>query len=99
MEAVGLGELLMRLDKIEATLGLLVQQRTVKEWYTPAEAAQILGKSECTVREWCRTGRIRAAKQGSGRGKYQSWVISHEELLRVQREGLLPHRGVDRSPP
>ena len=35
-------------------------------------------------------GRIRGEKKGSGRGRYQSWVISHAELLRVQREGLLP---------
>jgi len=27
---------------------------------------------------------------GDERGKYQSWVISHEELDRIQREGLLP---------
>jgi hypothetical protein len=82
--------LLCRIDKIEATLDLLLQQRTVKEWYTTAEVAQLLGKAEFTVREWCRHGRIRGEKKGSGRGRYQSWVISHEEFLRYQREGLLP---------
>jgi hypothetical protein len=49
-------------------------------------------KAEITVREWCRLGRVHAEKKGSGRGRYQSWVISHEELLRIQKEGLLPIR-------
>lgn len=83
-------QMLQRLDRIETALDLLLQQRTVKDWYTTEEAAKILDKSEYTVREWCRTGRIKGEKKGSGRGKYQSWVISHAELLRFQREGLLP---------
>lgn len=69
---------------------LLVSQRVVKDYYSTEEAAQVLGKAEFTVREWCRLGRIRAAKKGSGRGKHQSWVIGHDELLRYQREGLRP---------
>jgi transposase len=81
-----------RLDRIEATLQLLVEKQATKDWYSTAEVAQILGKAEFTVREWCRQGRVRAEKKGSGRGKYQSWVISHPELLRIQKEGLLPAR-------
>jgi hypothetical protein len=69
---------------------LLLSQRTVKDWYGTEELAQILGKAEFTVREWCRLGRVRAEKRGSGRGKFQSWVVSHAELQRIQREGLLP---------
>lgn len=69
---------------------LLVNQRTVKDFYSVEEYAALVGKSEYTCREWCRRGRIRATKKGSGRGKYQSWAISHEELLRYQKEGLLP---------
>jgi transposase len=87
-----LEQVMDRLARIEAALDLLVQQRVVKEWYSTEETAKLLGKSEYTVREWCRTGRIQGEKKGSGRGKYQSWVISHAELLRVQREGLLPPR-------
>ena len=79
-----------RLDRIEASLATLVERQTVKDWYTTEEAAKILGKAEFTVREWCRLGRINAEKKASGRGKYQAWVISHEELQRIQREGLLP---------
>lgn len=69
---------------------LLLSQRTVRDFYTTAEVARLLGKAEFTVREWCRNGRVRGQKQGSGRGKHQAWVISHEELQRLQREGLLP---------
>jgi len=82
-----------RLDRIEAAVTELVRQRTVKDWYTTEEAARILGRAEFTVREWCRLGRVHAEKQGSGRGKFQCWVVSHAELLRIQREGLLPLRG------
>jgi excisionase family DNA binding protein len=73
-------------------LAELVRQRTVKDFYSTEEAAKALGKADFTVREWCRQGRVRAAKKGSGRGKYQGWVISNEELLRIQKEGLLPRK-------
>jgi hypothetical protein len=85
-----LGAVTERLDRIESTLDRLARQRAVKDWYTTAEVAQLLGKAEFTVREWCRQGRVRAEKKVSGRGKYQAWVISQAELQRVQREGLLP---------
>jgi hypothetical protein len=81
---------LERLERIETTLALLVQERTAKEWYTTEEAAKLVGKAEFTVREWCRLGRIRAAKKASGRGRFPAWVISHAELLRLQKEGFLP---------
>jgi transposase len=81
---------LNRLERIEGTLALLVQRQTVKDWYSTDEVAQILGKSEFTVREWARLRRIHAEKKGSGRGKHPAWVIGHQELLRIQREGLIP---------
>jgi hypothetical protein len=89
----GLDLLLGRLDRIEGMLERLVQQHATKDWYSTAEVAQLLGKAEFTVREWCRLGRVRAEKRGSGRGKYFSWVIAHAELQRLQREGLLPRPG------
>lgn len=82
--------LLERLDRIEAALALLVQQRMLKDWYGTDEVAQLLGKDPFTVRNWCRLGRVNAEKRRSGRGRFCSWVICHEELLRIQREGLLP---------
>jgi hypothetical protein len=84
------GQLVARLDKLETLLKDLKHQRSPRDWYSTEEVAQILGKAKFTVREWCRHGRVQCRKQGSGRGKYQSWVIAHEELLRIQREGLLP---------
>ena len=68
----------------------LVEKQTVKEWYSTEEVAKIIKRSEYRVRECCRQGRIKAEKKGSGRGRYQSWVISHAELQRIQKDGLLP---------
>lgn len=75
----------------------LQTQRTVKEFYTTAEVAQILRRRPYTVREWCRLGRIHAEKAHSGRGLDDEWRVSHEELVRIQNEGLLaiePHAHV-----
>ncbi len=81
-----------RLEKIEATLMMLAEKQATKEWYATDEIARILDKAEFTVREWCRNGRMRAEKRKSGRGAFPAWVISHDELLRYQRNGLLPFR-------
>lgn len=81
---------LERLDRLEGMVGELLRQRAVKQWFSPAEAAKLLGKAEFTVREWCRHGRVNFRKRKNGRGKYQAWVISREEVGRIEREGLLP---------
>ena len=81
-----------RLERIEQMLVTLVQQQTIKEWYTTAEVGGLLGRAEYTVREWCRQGRIRAKKKPCGRGKGGEWLVSHEELTRLRNEGLLPFR-------
>jgi len=83
-------QVLERLERIESILERLVSERTIKEWYSVAEAAQILEKAEFTVREWCRHGRVWASKRQCGRGNAKEWIISHEELTRIQNEGLLP---------
>jgi hypothetical protein len=85
-----LHELCDRLQRVEEALHQLVRERTVKEWYTTAEAAALLGKAEFTVREWCRLGRVHAEKRACGRGYAQEWIIAHAELLRIQNHGLLP---------
>src|SRR4051794_8360260 len=84
------GTLAERLDRIEAAVNRLVEQRAAKDSYTTAEAAQILGRAEFTVREWCRLGRVQAGKRKCGRGQSQEWVIAHAELERIKNEGLLP---------
>ncbi len=96
MSEAEISEIVARLDHLDEKVGelkdLLLTQKTVREHYTTEEMARIVGKAEFTVREWCRLGRIRAIKKWSGRGKHQGWAIPHEELLRYQREGLLPDR-------
>ena len=81
-----------KLERIEAMLTVLVERQTIRDWYSTEEFARLVGRREFTCREWCRHGRINAAKKDSGRGAHASWVISHGELLRYQREGLLPSR-------
>lgn len=87
---MNIDQLLIKLERIEETLQLLVRQRVVQESYSTAMVAKILNKSEFTVREWCRLGRIHAKKRSCGRGNTKEWLITHEELERIQNEGLLP---------
>jgi len=84
-------DILQRLVRIETALQTLITQRTVKDYYTTTEAAELLRKAEFTVREWCRLGRVKAEKRACGRGKSQEWMISHDELERIRCEGLLPN--------
>lgn len=90
MTADDQAQILERLQRIESALHALVAQEMVKEYYSTAEVAHILGKAEFTVREWCRLGRVWASKRDCGRGNSKEWIISHEELTRIQNEGLLP---------
>jgi excisionase family DNA binding protein len=83
-------ELNERLERIEAMLAVLVEGQQAREWYSVEQFARLVGRSEFTVREWARKGRIHATKKGSGRGAHASWAICHDELLRFQREGLRP---------
>ena len=89
-------ELLDRLSRIETLLASLVELRIVKEWYSTAEVAILLGKAEFTVREWCRLGRVRAEKKKCGRGAAGEWIIAHPELTRIRNEGLLRDPGTMR---
>ena len=85
-------EIIERLERIETALRALTEQRQVQKWYDTATAAKILGKAAYSVREWCRLGRVRAEKRACGRGTSKEWMISHEELMRIKAEGLLPLR-------
>jgi hypothetical protein len=77
-----------RLTRIETMLAVLVEGQQVRQWYSVEQFARAVGRSEYTCREWCRRGRILAEKKNSGRGAHAAWAISHDELLRYQREGL-----------
>lgn len=84
-----------RLEKIESMLAVLVEREIIRDWYSTDQFARQVGKAEFTVREWARLGRIHAQKRQSGRGAHPAWVISHQELLRFQRDGLLPDRATN----
>ena len=78
-----------RLTRIESLLIAISSRQSVREWYSVEEFARIVGRSVLTCRCWCRMGRIQASKKESGRGAHRSWAISHEEVQRYQKEGLL----------
>ncbi|MGD0141448.1 MAG: hypothetical protein ABSD28_21535, partial [Tepidisphaeraceae bacterium] len=61
-----------------------------KSSYTTAEFGRLIRVSNWYARELCRKGRVHATKANSGRGRSCEWRISHQELLRYQKEGLLP---------
>jgi hypothetical protein len=86
-----------RLKCIEEMLKTLVSQRP-KPWYTTREAGELLDRAEWTVRAWCREKRVKAEKLSNGRGGEGEYRISHEELERYQREGLLPKQNSYRHP-
>ena len=77
------------LQRIEEKLDALIEERVPREYYSTGDIAELLGKAEFTVREWCRLGRVRAEKRDCGRGNSREWMISHEELERLRSEGLL----------
>ena len=89
-QPVDLHSVIAALGRIEEQLAELRSKQTIKDFYSTDEVARRLGKAEFTCREWCRLGRIHATKRFSGRGKHPSWAISHTELLRIEKEGLLP---------
>ncbi len=82
--------ILERLERIEAALVTLIEQRVVQDWYDTKTVAEMLDKSQYRVREWCRLRRVNAEKRPCGRGNSKEWMISHEELERIKAEGLLP---------
>lgn len=84
---VSFGQRLATLEqKVSEVHELLLDKKTEKEWYRTDEVAQILGKSDFTVREkWCNQGRIEAEKDGET-GK---WRIPGHELQRLRNGGSL----------
>lgn len=86
-------ELLRRMACIEKQLNAVLERVNAgppQEYYSTADVADLLGKTEYTVREWARAGRVLAEKRATGRGRSREWMISHEELMRIKSEGLLP---------
>jgi hypothetical protein len=69
---------------------IMLGQRLEKEWYTTAELAEIVGKSQFTIQErWCNDGRIECEKDPDS-GK---WRIPGHEVRRLRAGGgLLPRK-------
>lgn len=86
-----------RLKEMEKALTSLIAKDSKREWYTIREVAGMLHRDEYTVREWARLGRINANKLESGRGDKGEWRVAHEEVIRIQNEGLLPDVRLSRS--
>ena len=78
------------LDRIETRLDQIINRHQIQDYYSTSDIAEILKRSEFTVRQWCRLRRVHAEKRPCGRGRSQEWMISHSELQRIQSEGLLP---------
>jgi hypothetical protein len=81
-----------RLERMEALLMALVERERIKDFYEIEEFARLVRKAAFTCREWARLGRIHGQKRHSGRGAHAAWVVSHQELERYRRDGLLPQR-------
>ena len=89
------------LAEVEAHLSRIEQQLEVvavhddkpakpeRQYYSVPEFAELVCKSEYTVREWCRLHRINAEKCESGHGDSKAWKIPADELARYRDHGLL----------
>lgn len=81
-------------SRIEQRLGSVTVGETfamsVREFYSVSEFAQLVEKSEYTVREWCRLLRVNAEKCDAGHGDSKAWKIPSDELARYRDHGLLP---------
>lgn len=78
------------LPKIRALLETIISQRAVKDAYTTAEVAELVGRPEYQVRTWCQQGRIEAVKADSGHGLAKGWKIPHAAIEHYRSHGLLP---------
>ena len=67
----------------------LIIDKTPKEFYSVREAAKLLNRAPFTVRQWCNNNRIYASKRLLRRGDKLEWIISAEEISRIQSDGLL----------
>lgn len=80
-----LDQQLKRLEESLAAISRTVSCPTPeKEWYTTTELANLLGKSDFTVREkWCNHGRIACEKAPDS----NKWRIPAAEVRRLQSGG------------
>jgi len=84
-------------ERIERLLEALVKRGAEKSYYSVDEFSAIVGRQPFTVRQWCNLGRINAERSMTQTGPSSRWVISQQEYVRFQREGLLPLRRCNQS--
>jgi endonuclease/exonuclease/phosphatase family metal-dependent hydrolase len=58
--------------------------------YKTSEFAELVGRSEFRVRQWCNHGHINAVKGIEHRGGSALWKIPTDEHARYLNDGLLP---------
>jgi predicted transcriptional regulator len=79
-------EILDRLDLMAVAQSLSL----VKEAYTTEEAAERLGRSEWTVRQWCNKKQVNGAYKVRGKGRTGEWRLPHEAIVALQNKGPIP---------
>lgn len=77
-------QMMSEILELKTMVGELLRTRP-KGGYTVKEFGEIVGLATATVREHCRSGRLNGVK-----GREGDWHLPHDELLRYQREGLVP---------
>lgn len=87
---INAAELAERLAELIALVKAAQNQKPEKDFYSVAETAEILNRSEFQVRHWCKTGRIIAKKRACGHGPHKEWSIPGEEIKAYQSFGLRP---------
>jgi hypothetical protein len=78
--------------RLEENQAHLDSQEPPRQFYSTKEFSERVDRSEYTVRQWCKHGRINAQKRHGGRGAYDEWQIPASEPQRFLDFGLLPKR-------
>ncbi len=86
--SITLEDMSAELTEIKRMVKSLLEQKEVKQYYTPREFAELNSLNADYVREMCRKGRIDCKRTHSGRGNKREIRIPHSEMLRHQAEGL-----------
>jgi hypothetical protein len=64
---------------------MIQNQEMPKRYFTTAEEAVRLGKSEFTIQQYCRDGILKAHKSSHAfSGPYAKWVIPYSEIVRFE---------------
>ncbi len=79
-------DIIDRLDRLEKAQTLSI----AKEAYTTEEAAERIGRSDWTVRQWCNKGQVPGAYKVRGKGRTGEWRIPHEAVVALQARGPAP---------